>query len=582
MPPSPKLKAFEPDTPANYERKVASLEKETMRLQEALRDRDEEIQALEASLRGFKQSGISSLDVSHSKGALGASVDSNATSLADQIEQSLTVPARASASDRDSGALTPSTEKDLEAIRQAMAHGATGDSNTDANGTQMLDDLMRSMARKETQHREVVEQMSSELSALRKQNETLETLSRDQVVNMSLEIEELRAQLAAKSVQTLSRDSDLAKTRSSSGRSLADELHAASVAEQDSTDSAARTEAERLKEEHAAAMESLEQKHKVSLEQLAQQHAESLAQVKTSTSTRSIPGGFGEEVEDDHAQVLAQAPQKHAQELAKAKEEAQVALTKALEAQTAQHQIRVAEHEAKVASLTEELAQTSRAHDQQLQALRDSHSKALQEAKMELEAQHLSALSSAAREAESSTSTKHMAELEKLQQEHAGAASQLKEQLVAIKAEHESTLEKVKAEHASSKLDRSLLDLQVVISDRDETRRAYEELHAKHQDLLAKVDIDPHEVDTLRAELNDTSDALVTLESALTEVQEERDQLLIEIEMMRQESEAQQQDASIVSNGSGVHNAVMPSPADAALKRELSRTSRCCPRHEAR
>ncbi len=111
------------------------------------------------------------------------------------------------------------------------------------------------------------------------------------------------------------------------------------------------------------------------------------------------------------------------------------------------------------------------------------------------------------------------------------------------------------------------MDLQIVSSDRDETRRAYEELHAKHQDLLAKVDIDPHEVETLRAELNDTSDALVTLEAALTETQEERDQLLIEIETIRQEHEAQQDES--MANGSDVRSAATPSPADAALKREL-------------
>ncbi len=248
--------------------------------------------------------------------------------------------------------------------------------------------------------------------------------------------------------------------------------------------------------------------------------------MQTSASIRSIPGELGDEEKGDPlAQGKDQATEAHLQ-----------AVTKA--------------------------------HNAQMQTLRDSHSRALQEVQTELETQHLSTLSEATREAEQAALAKHTVELQRLQQEHAEAASQMAEQLTALKTDHESVLEKLKADHAS-KLDRVLLDLQIVNSDRDETRRAYEELHASHQDMLAKIDIDPHEVDTLRAELNDTSDALVTLEAALTEAQEERDSLLIEIETIRQEAEAQQQDASLASSGSAVRDAAAPVPADAALKREL-------------
>ncbi len=219
VPPSPTLKAFEVDSPANYERKVASLEKETMRLQEALKERDEELRALETTLRskGQSHSGSSSVD---------------------EGGQTLLVPSRGVV---ESGALTPATEKDLEAIRRVMADNASNASTTDANGTQMLDDLMRSMARKETQHRETVESMAAELAAVKKQNETLEALSRDQLANMSLEIEELRAQLAAKSNKV-----DGPKA-SSSGRSLADELNDANLVEHPEAGSAAQAELDRVK-----------------------------------------------------------------------------------------------------------------------------------------------------------------------------------------------------------------------------------------------------------------------------------------------------------------------------------------------
>ena len=563
VPPSPTLKAFEPDSPANYERKVASLERETMRLQEALKDRDDEIRALETSLRSR-----ASVAGSPSKAEHAAEVDGAVAHGADG-EQTLLVPGRAAANGDESGALTPVTEKDLEAIRRVMTGDAADGASAASNGTQMLDDLMRSMARKETQHRETVESMSAELTSLRKQNETLEALSKDQMANMSLEIEELRAQLAAKSAVASAHDADAIQA-SSSGRSLADELNAASVAEHSEANAAAQAELERLKQDHAVAIDSLKQHHEASLQQLAQQHAEALNKVEPSASVRSVPGG-SDEAEKAHAKALTRITDSHAQELAKLKEDANVSLSKALEAQAAEHESIAADHQAKLASREAESKQTLEAvkqdHAAQLEALQASHSKALQELRMELEAQHLSALSVAAREAEAAAAAKHAAELEKLEEQRSGSASQMEEQLAALKAEHATALDKVKAEH-TAKLDRALLDLQIVHSDRDETRHAYEELHAKHQDLLAKVDIDPHEVETLRAELNDTSDALVTLEAALTEAQEERDQLLIEIETMRQESELQP-DASVVSNGSALRNAATPSPADAALKREL-------------
>lgn len=562
VPPSPTLKAFEPDSPANYERKVASLEKETMRLQEALKERDDELRVLETTLRSRRQSSMASEGGSPSKADHGVSVHSSVAH-EDEVEQTLLIPSGAEAE----GALTPATEKALDSIRRAMAVTTKDSAVAESNETHMLDDLMRSMARKETQHRETVDSMAAELASLRKENETLEALSRDQMANMSLEIEKLRKQLAAKATTAASQEA-VGPTASSSGRSLADELETASAVEHGEAYAAAQAELAQLQQEHAAAIDNLKQEHDTSMQVLAQQHVDALE--KAESSSRSVAGAFGDN-HNDHSEALAKAQQAHAQEVVKLKEEADLSLSKALEAQAAQHKSILAEHAAKLADHGVESKQlleaTKNEHVAQLESLRESHAKALQEFRMELEAQHLSALSLAVREAEAAAAAKHAAELEELQKEHSGSATQMAERITALKAEHDGAVENIKAEHAA-KLDRTLLDLQVVTSDRDETRHAYEELHAKHQDMLAKIDIDPHEVETLRAELNDTSDALVTLEAALTEAQEERDQLLIEIETVRQESEAQQ-DASMMSNGTAARNAATPSPADAALKREL-------------
>ncbi|GAK64817.1 kinesin-domain-containing protein [Moesziomyces antarcticus] len=450
VPPSPTLRAFEPDSAANYERKVASLEKETMRLQEALKERDDEIQALESTLRSRK--------------------DENGD------QQLLEVPAAAVGV--EAGALTPATEKDLEAIRRVMAEGAASDTATAESGTQMLDDLMRSMARKETQHRESVETISAELDAVKKHNETLEALSRDQMANMSLEIQQLRAQLAAKHAEV---DGGV-PTSSASNRSLADELEAA--------------ELERVREQHAAEVEELKQQHAKKLQEAAEQHASALGSSADATAE------------------LEAVRKQHGVELARSREGADAA---------------AARHAAS-------LKQAMQEHAAQIEALHASHAKTVEAATMELEAQHASALALAVREAEAAALARHTAELDA--------------RVSALQSEH------------GAKLERALLDVQVASGDRDEMRQAYEELHTKHVALASKVDIDPHEVETLRAELNDTSDALVTLEAALTEAQEERDQLLIEIETMRQESEAQQDASAVAATPNGA-------AADAALRREL-------------
>lgn len=470
VPPSPTLRAFEPDSAANYERKVASLEKETMRLQEALKDRDDEIQALESTLRSRK--------------------DENGD------HQMLEVPAAAAGV--EAGALTPATEKDLEVIRRVMAEGAASDTAQAESGTQMLDDLMRSMARKETQHRETVETITAELDAVKRHNETLEALSRDQMANMSLEIQQLRAQLAAKHAPA----DGAVPTSSASNRSLADELQDASAAEVEQERAADKAELERLREEHAAEMEELKQQHAKKLQEAAEQHASALGSSADVTAE------------------LEAVRKQHGVELARSREQADAA--------AAQH----------AASLKQALQE----HAAQIDALHASHAKSVEAATMELEAQHASALALAVREAEAAALARHTAELDA--------------KVSALQSEH------------GAKLERAALDVQVASGDRDEMRQAYEELHSKHVALASKVDIDPHEVETLRAELNDTSDALVTLEAALTEAQEERDQLLIEIETMRQESEAQQ-DASVVSQGGLVAATTPNAAADAALKREL-------------
>ncbi|KAK0217976.1 hypothetical protein IW262DRAFT_1463289 [Armillaria fumosa] len=57
-----------------------------------------------------------------------------------------------------------------------------------------LNELMLSMAQKESHHREVVDAWNEQLTQLRRQHDELMTLSRDQALNISSEIENLRSQ----------------------------------------------------------------------------------------------------------------------------------------------------------------------------------------------------------------------------------------------------------------------------------------------------------------------------------------------------------------------------------------------------
>ncbi|KAN0065233.1 hypothetical protein ACQY0O_001730 [Thecaphora frezii] len=680
VPPSPTLKAFEPDSAANYERKVASLEKEAMRLQEALKDRDEEIHSLETTLRELRSSAGPSASASLADGsdAGGCSVDDEVLRLS--VDRSLS---RDDVSNSTS-LLTPATEKDFDAIRRLLAEARVTDENGgEPSGESLvrLDDLMRSMARKETTHREAIESRDAEIGSLRKENETLQALSRDQLVNMSNEIESLRAQLkdaqAHKEQSTVTPAHDTAgdAEAASQVRNLAPlDLHEQEskrrslVAEREASH---RKELQSLQDAHAAALAAKENEHSSERQNLVQQHEEALArkikELQAAASRKAEEHELAivhlqEEHErriqslvDEHAAALNIAEvarqssasesegerdslvqklqSSHQSLVSKLKQDHEVTLAKSLEAKEAEHQSALAEHAARLQSLQEEsdaaLAQLKQDHERILQKMAADHAAALDQAeiglqrsadnlRMELEAQHMMALTQALRKADEQGRADHEAALETLRsehaahveelgkvhaaaleeaelrynraikghttevddlsREHAGSSSQAAETIAKLKSEHEElqkTLEASRAEAATNEeqqreeLERVVQELQYILADRDETKKSFEELEAKHREFVQKADIDPHEVDQLRSDLAETSEALITLEIALTEAQEERDQLLIEIETVRQSAA----EGSLANgNGDGQSNGIhepRSATADPALSREL-------------
>ncbi|KAF9052816.1 kinesin domain-containing protein [Panaeolus papilionaceus] len=160
-------------SPVAHERSVSSLEQEIMRLQEVLKEREAEITVLEDSLKGIQQEKITN----------------NGITIGEKLAQPSTVD----------GALSPQTLYQFDSIRKTMENGngivngaESASSFSDDESLERLNELMLSMAQKESQHREIVDSLNSQLSQTRRQLDDLTALSRDQALNMSMEIEALQ------------------------------------------------------------------------------------------------------------------------------------------------------------------------------------------------------------------------------------------------------------------------------------------------------------------------------------------------------------------------------------------------------
>lgn len=196
--------------PYNGERSYESLQKEVIKLQEVLRDREDEIRTLEVSIREIRrlddsispspgsgstvelddETSNSQRHVSNARASTVAGVQPNRES-ASSI--SLTKPSKSATSasvDPDGSAYS---DRAFEAIRSQMLLDGVDDN--DSQHVKLLDNMMRSMAQKESAHLELIESLKDKLQSTRRQHDELVKLSRDQVVNMSSEIESLRSKL---------------------------------------------------------------------------------------------------------------------------------------------------------------------------------------------------------------------------------------------------------------------------------------------------------------------------------------------------------------------------------------------------
>lgn len=105
----------------------------------------------------------------------------------------------------ENGTATTTTKEGVDSSRSSVTsdevRSLAKETGTVGGGggteSERLNDLMRSMAKKESQHREVVERLSVELATLQKTYQEAVQVSKDQVSNTSNEMERLQLQLAS-------------------------------------------------------------------------------------------------------------------------------------------------------------------------------------------------------------------------------------------------------------------------------------------------------------------------------------------------------------------------------------------------
>lgn len=428
-------------TPTEH-RSVVSMEREIMRLQEVLKEREAEISALEISLKEKEQT-------------LSTIIPSVATPSDGVVDPSTH--------------LSPTTAQKFEAICKSMAlhgvsplpNGASPDTEVDES-LDRLNELMLSMAQKESQHQELVDSLSQQLTQVRRAHDELVILSRDQTLNMSTELEGLR----------LKHDNTL------------EELENLRQREHGLLESIKRAEMD-----HAAAMETLRSDHQQALDARSKEVDEHVAHLKD--EHEASLGSLRNQLDEANA-ALEKATREHQEKFGKLRAEHESELQLSLQEASSTLQRLEAEHQAALAKLSAEhevamksreetaaadLHRTEEEYYNALTKLRNDHAEVLQKQADEaaamlerLREDHASEMRVAEKARECSLSESESARdqaLRELQEEHASAIAR-KETLYA------EDIERLKAEH-----------VRILSSKEEDYRSRREHMKMEHTTAMA-------------------------------------------------------------------------------------------------
>jgi DNA repair exonuclease SbcCD ATPase subunit len=476
LPPSPR--ATSPGRMMSHQRSYESLEKEVKQLQNALESRDEEINALETAI-----------------GKMGGTTPMSDDWSQEIIADGATTPSKPSR--LPSPTLSPMTMEAFNSLKTELEGDAQAGSATHDHSVRLAE-LMRSMAKKESAHKEHVEDLESQLANLRKAHDELTTLSRDQVVNMSSEIEMLR--------NSLMKGDGGAPTDEATQKRLAEMQSALTSKEEELAE--ARREAQeciekataKLTAEHEASRRALEEEHAEAIRRLQEEHAAVLRRMleqREELFTRKMQEYEAalETQARDHAELSKRKESDHAAALAAVQGEMATSLKrKDDEADEADKRFAI-ERESLLTSGQQDVSET-------IAKLNAEHSRVLQrrqvdfdEACEKLKADHSAVLGS--REAN------HAAAIARLREEHDAAFTQTIEDHSATaqdlrnerdeavknaRTEHEAALARLKEDHSNA-LSAATTDFEGRLAEaRESHAREREQLESSHADASKTAD----------------------------------------------------------------------------------------------
>ncbi|CAG7852493.1 Kinesin-like protein KIF21A [Serendipita indica DSM 11827] len=482
-----------PQTPSegNNARSVQSLEKEIMRLQEVLKEREAEIGALEISLKELK----------------------NPPKKARVAEEDL--PEDVEDEQPSDGKLSPSLMKRFARLRHSLIiehppKFPDDDAPPESESLDRLDELMRSMAQKESQHKEQVDSLSSQLARMTRQYEDLSVLSRDQAMNMSNELEGLRSQLQNAETQRVELQSQLVELQ----KREAELVDAHSVTSADHSKAI-----DALKAEHAAAIASHSDEAAARIAQAVQElttakanheaalvakqnEVDALVQ-RISADHESTLSRLHKEIAEAEARALKMQEEKetacrelkseHAAALKARSDEVEAQLAKTRE----EHQQAVANHERLVADKEREFAASLQAlkteHEGHVSRLRSEHQKSQADAIDVLRSQHSEKLSVIQAEHEAESTRKQEASalaIKQAQERHEEEMQKLKashdEALARKEADLTSQLARLKEDHAAALKQAEIAREGSLSESQDAQLKAVQQLQEQHAEDIRR------------------------------------------------------------------------------------------------
>ncbi|KAJ3567010.1 hypothetical protein NP233_g6634 [Leucocoprinus birnbaumii] len=449
-PSRPNLSISLAPTANGQERSISSLEKEIMRLQEVLKERETEIRGLEESLKETQAIQAASLD-----------------------KTAVATPLEKEGMDPGAAGLSPKTLNHFDHIKQSMVNGNGQIAHSDHSSNhsesdeslERLNELMLSMAQKESQHREIVEEINAELAQTKRQLDELTALSRDQALNMSQELEALQNKYMG-NLDELKDHKRLIEEASRRREALESQLQQAEETH--------KGEIEQLRQDHDAALKAKEAEVEELLSRMKGEHESTLDSLR---SELEVATATLQQARADHEEAFGKLKGEHEKQLQRQIEEANEVLAASRDEHQKVVNKLVLEHMEALRQREVEASSASQTIEEEyynaLTKLRVDHAEAIDKLTNEANAtverlreEHAGELRAAeiARQGSLSDSeTSRNAAIKELQDEHAAALARKEtsftEEVEALKASHARVLQ-AKEDDSKLQLDRLRLEFE--------------------------------------------------------------------------------------------------------------------------